>query len=63
MCKNYLKRWMSSLEKKFEINLDLIQGWVTDILFSIALNEKNLWSMQLELEHLEMRLQESRHSK
>lgn len=50
------------LRKKFEIDLDLIQGQVTELLFSIAINEKKLQAMQLEHERLEMRLQESEHS-
>lgn len=54
---------LDMLRKNFEIDLDLIQGQVTELLFSIAVNEKNLQAMQLELERLEMRLQESEHSK
>lgn len=54
---------LDMLRNNFEIDLDLIQGQVTELLFSIAVNEKKLQAMQLEVERLEMRLQESEHSK
>ena len=44
---------LDMLRKNFEIDLDLIQGQV----------EKKIQAMQLEVERLEMRLQESEHSK